>query len=261
MDDDDSSIHVSVVEPSMAPQSRASSPADTTAAANAPVHPGLGNVERDMGRVDPHISNPIQEPERLFAPDAASPSQHQFVGESTCLAFGDRILQCLNPQSTTTPLSASHQYVRNPVFARQLNGVGSCKFPERIRANLLVRVALRFIGQDYHLFLHHDFLDKFDKAYGPRQNTEFDSVWICKFFVVLALGEMYSTSLPAAKEARPSAVPGTGYFLTAVGLLQDQFEEPSIAQIETLLLFVSHALISPVSKIRPLSVNTGLGGQ
>lgn len=48
---------------------------------------------------------------------------------------------------------------------------------------------------------------------------------------------MYSTSLPAAKEARPSSVPGTGYFLTAVGLLQDLFEEPSIAQIETLLLF------------------------
>lgn len=225
-------------EPSMVQESRASS------LAAPPIDPDLSNAEPadpDM-RVEPDISNPIHEPNRIFAFDEAS--RQQFVGESTCLAFGDRILQCLNPQSTTTPLPAGQQYVRNPVFARQLNSVSSCKLPERIRANLLVRVALRFIGQDYHLFLHHDFLNKFDQAYGSGQSPEYDSVWICKFYVILALGEMYSTSLPAAKEARPSSVPGTAYFLTAVGLLQDLFEEPSISQIETLLLFVSVSLTS-----------------
>ncbi|KAK7418126.1 hypothetical protein QQX98_004101 [Neonectria punicea] len=214
--DHDDSIHVGADEPSMVQESRASSQGAPPVDPDPDPDFGL-NVEADMSRVDPHISNPIHEPDRLFALDQAS--RQQFVGESTCLAFGDRILQCLNPQPTTTPLPASHQYVHNPVFARQLNSVASCKFPERIRANLLVRVALRFIGQDYHLFLHHDFLNKFDEAYGSRQSPEYDSVWI------------------SAKEARPSSVPGTGYFLTAVGLLQDLFEEPSIAQIETLLLF------------------------
>lgn len=229
--DDDDSIHVGgyhADEPPMSQQSR------TSTQTPPPIDPSLGSV-------DPDITNRILEPERIFALDQAS--RQQLVGESTCLAFGDRILQCLNPQSTTPPLPPGHQYVRNPVFARQLHSVTGCKFPERIRANLLVRVALRFIGQDYHLFLHHDFLDKFNNAYSSGQNSEDDAVWICKFFVILALGEMYSTSLPAAKEARPSSVPGTGYFLTAVGLLQDLFEEPSIAQIETLLLFVSHSVL------------------
>lgn len=187
--------------------------------------------------VDQDISNPFHQPERIFQLDQAA--QQQFVGESTCLAFGDRILQCLNSQASITPLPQDRGYVVNPAFARQLGNVEDCKFPERIRANLLVRVALRFIGQDYHFFLHDDFLQKLDKAYNMKQSPQYDPIWTCKFFVVLALGEMYSTSLPAAKETRPTSVPGTGYFLTAVGLLQDLFEEPSIAQIENMLLFVS----------------------
>ncbi|KFA77542.1 hypothetical protein S40288_08693 [Stachybotrys chartarum IBT 40288] len=190
-------------------------------------------VDPDLSNVDPDISNPIHEPERIFQLDQAS--GQQFIGESTCLAFGDRILQCLNPQSTA-PVPPDNQYVRNPAFARQLINVAGCKFPERIRANLLVRVALRFIGQDYHFFLHHDFLQKFEKAYDTRQSPQHDPIWVCQLFAILALGEMYSTSL-RGKETSPPSVPGTGYFLTAVGLLQDLFEEPSVAQIETLLLF------------------------
>lgn len=198
-------------------------------------------IDPDLVSADQDISNPFREPDRIFQIDQAS-RQH-FVGESTCLAFGDRILECLDPQSTriprSPPLAPNRGYVSNPAFARQSMTVDSCKFPERIRANLLVRVALRFIGQDYHFFLHDDFLQKLDKAYDSRQSPQYDPVWACKFFVVLALGEMYSASLPAGKEARPTSVPGTTYFITAVGLLQDLFEEPSVAQIENLLLFVS----------------------
>lgn len=194
-------------------------------------------VDPDMVNADSNISNPFREPDRIFQLDQAS--QQQFVGESTCLAFGDRILQCLNPQPTAAALPQDRDYVSNPVFARQFGTINNCKFPERIRANLLVRVALRFIGQDYHFFLHDDFLQQVERVYDSRQSQQYDSMWTCKFFAVLALGEMYSTSLPAAKESRPTSVPGTGYFLSAVSMLEDLFEEPSIAQIENMLLFVS----------------------
>lgn len=193
-------------------------------------------IDPEMANADSDISNPFREPDHIFQLDQAS--QQQFIGESTCLAFGDRILQCLNPQSTTPSFPHDRGYVTDPAFARQSGSVSDCKFPERIRANLLIRVALRFIGQDYHFFLHDDFLQKLEKAYDLRQSPKHDSVWACKFFAVLALGEMYSTSLPATKATQPTSVPGTGYFLTAVSLLQDLFEEPSVAQIENLLLFV-----------------------
>ena len=107
-------------------------------------------------------------------------------------------------------------------------------------ATLLVRVALRFIGQDYHFFLHRDFLQQLERAYSPTDSWRYDSVWACKFFVVLALGTLYSTATSPSGRVVGQSVPGTAYFLSAVALLQDLYEEPTIAQIETLLLFVSH---------------------
>ncbi|KAL4937095.1 fungal-specific transcription factor domain-containing protein [Aspergillus oleicola] len=187
------------------------------------------------------ISNPLHEPRRLFHFDRAH--QPQFVGESTCLAFSDRILQCLNPRSDMPPPPPDRRYTRDPAFVRQIQGVDGCKLPERIRTYLLVRVALRFIGQDYHFFLQSDFLRRLDEAYraGSGGFLQDDATWACKLFVVLALGELYSgsapTSTPTTVDGSTASVPGTGYFLEAVGLLQDLFEEPSLAQIEIMLLF------------------------
>lgn len=203
---------------------------------------------RDPSRAPPtdcDIINPLHETPHLFQQDQASQQQH-FVGESTCMAFSDRILQCLNTQSTTQPLSED-RHVQNPAFTRRLNS-SACKLPERIRANLLVRVALRFIGQDYHFFLHQDFLRQLEKTYSYKNDAQQDPIWTCKFFAVLALGELYSPSVPANGQRRVHSVPGTEYFLTAVSLLQDLFEEPSIAQVETMLLFVS-GLVHLASKL------------
>lgn len=141
-------------------------------------------------------------------------------------------------------MSAEYHFVHNAAFARQLGDAGAYRLPERIHATLLVRVALRFIGQDYHFFLHHDFLQQLEKAYKTKDTQGYDAVWACKFFVVLALGELYSTTTPAAGHVPGHSVPGTSYFLTAVSLLQDLYEEPTTAQVETLLLFVSYLFSS-----------------
>jgi hypothetical protein len=89
--------------------------------------------------------------------------------------------------------------------------------------------------------MQRDFLQRLDKMYASaeRFQQQEDSIWMCKFFAILALGQMYSTSLPSAKETGSAGVAGSEYFFTAVTLLQDLFEEPSLDQIETLLLFVS----------------------
>lgn len=185
------------------------------------------------------IRNPLHEPESLFQLDQSS-KQH-FIGESTCTAFGSRMLQCLQLTSVNAIMSPECRYVQHPTFSRQVRELNSCKLPGRIRANLLVRVAIRFIGQDYHFFLQSDFLQQLDKVYSLRDIKEVDPVWACKFFVVLALGELYSTTAPTPSNGH--AVPGTDYFLTAVGLLQDAFEEPSTTQVENMLLFVSASLM------------------
>lgn len=106
--------------------------------------------------------------------------------------------------------------------------------PDRIQARLLVEVAIRFIGTDYHLILKKTFFDTLDRTCAgeiPR-----NPAWMCKFFVLLALGEMYSNR---KRRMADQHVPGTDYFLRAVGLLQDLYETPSVEQVEVMVLFVS----------------------
>jgi proline utilization trans-activator len=166
--------------------------------------------------------------------------QQQFIGESTCTVFAGRLLQSLQHGGNSTPTVLEQSYVNRPEFARQMGNSRACKFPDRIRANLLVRVALRFIGQDYHFFLHKEFLLQLEKVYMSKDAQDADPAWTCKFFVVLALGELYSGTLPSTTTARN--VPGTDYFVNAVLLLQDTYEEPSLTQIEIMLLFVSPSI-------------------
>ncbi|VUC31687.1 unnamed protein product [Clonostachys rosea] len=178
---------------------------------------------------------PVNESRGLHQLDRAL-EQH-FTREPTCLAFVESILKSLNTDDNPSSVATGRQYVQNPAFARQVGHVDTSKFPERIRGTLLVRVALRFIGQDFHLFLQGDFLQQIEKVYMSKGTQQVDALWACKYFVVLALGELYSTSKSTVRHGGGLEVPGTGYFLIAVGLVQDLFEEPSIAQIELMLLF------------------------
>lgn len=202
------------------------------------VHTMDAQAPSQMPTPDRVIHNPLHEPESLFQVDQSS--QQHYIGESTCTGFGQRMLQCLHPSTAISRMAPEYRYVQHPTFARQLGSLPVGRLPGRIRANLLVRVAMRFIGQDYHFFLESDFLVQLERTYSLKDPAEMDPVWACKFFAVLALGELYSTTTPNVPPSysREHSVPGTDYFLTATSLLQDQFEEPSTSQVENMLLFV-----------------------
>lgn len=64
------------------------------------------------------------------------------------------------------------------------------------------------------------------------------SLWLCKFYALMALGEIYTHRRGVGDNNR---VPGTNYYVRAVGLLQenqDYYEEPSLMQVEVLTLLV-----------------------
>lgn len=189
-------------------------------------------TEEQSGRSslsDVEVSNPLFEPRNGFLEDKPS-AQPAFIGEAACTAFGDRLLQCVEKKYTASPAMPNH--FQHPTFRRLLSG--DFQLPDRIHANLVIRVALRFIGNDYHLFLKKAFFEKLESTY--RVTAQEDLVWLCKVFVLLALGELYSHRTRASNSHN---VPGTGYFLQAVSLLQDLHETPSVMQVEVLLLMVS----------------------
>ncbi|KGO54610.1 Major facilitator superfamily domain, general substrate transporter [Penicillium expansum] len=203
-------------------RSRASSELDETSCLTQdPVQPSAQSPDID-------VSNPLLESPTGFVA-ARSSSQPIFIGEASCVAFGDTLLQCVDKDADLSSW-ASPTYFQHDIFHRLMRP--EVVLPDRIQARLLVEVAIRFIGTDYHLILKKTFFDTLDRTCAgeiPR-----NPAWMCKFFVLLALGEMYSNR---KRRMADQHVPGTDYFLRAVGLLQDLYETPSVEQVEVMVLF------------------------
>ena len=112
------------------------------------------------------------------------------------------------------------------------------QLPNRTYAKMLVKIMLRFVGNDYHFIMKKSFMNRLEETY--RDQTYDDPIFLCRLFGVFALGELYSKK--SAATAKGKTVPGTNYFLQAVSLLQDLHEEADIEYIETLLILVCISL-------------------
>lgn len=179
------------------------------------------------------VPNPLLEvQDGLFAgQDSAQPV---FIGEASCTAFGDRLLQCVDGSYNSVTCNTIPDHITHPAFNRLASR--DFQLPNRVQATLLVRRAHSFIGNNYHLFEKKSFFEKLDRAYSAEGSP--DLLFMCHLFAMLALGELYSHCKTNAADAR---VPGTSYFVQAVNLLQDLYEVGSIEQVQILLLLVSIA--------------------
>jgi hypothetical protein len=114
------------------------------------------------------------------------------------------------------------------------------EFPERMHVKLLLNVAQRFIGNYHPLFLQVTFMREIDAVY--RKEVVPSMLWLCKFYSLMALGEIYTNRRGVGDNNR---VPGTNNYIRAVNLFQDNldaYEEPSLMQVEVLTLLVRRKL-------------------
>lgn len=180
---------------------------------------------------DVDLRNPLIEDRAWFVPDNAS-RQPIYIGEAACTAFGTRLRQFLNGNEPVAPLSRS-SYSKDKSFLRMSDPV--FQLPNRAYAHLLLKVALRFLGNDYHLMLRKSTSERMDVLY--RDQNFDDPVLLCKLFALFAMGEMYANRrLPSTKGLD---IPGTGFFVQAMSLVQDLHEEASVMYVEALLVIVS----------------------
>lgn len=180
---------------------------------------------------DSHSNSPI--PSALKSGSDEHSLQPRYMGEASSETFGGRLHQFIN-HGERRPLARSHNYYKHPQLLRI--SCTECNLPNKNYARLLVRAVLRFIGGDHHLLLKKSFLQRLDDTY--QLEVLDDPVWLCRLFTVLALGELYSVR-GAQGTAKGTGVPGTAFFVKAMGYFQDMHEEPSVSYIETLLLLVS----------------------
>ncbi|RDW60442.1 fungal specific transcription factor domain-containing protein [Aspergillus mulundensis] len=171
---------------------------------------------------DRHSENPVHE--RSLEPG--------FIGEASCAAFSNRLLSCLDDTYTPSTSGLSNYHRLNTRDRVPMNqGVA---FPERMHVKLLLNVARRFIGNYHPLFLEVTFMKEIDAVY--RRELIPSNLWLCKFYALIALGEIYTQRRGVGDSNR---VPGTNYYIQAVQLLQenqDYYEEPCLMLVEVLTL-------------------------
>jgi proline utilization trans-activator len=177
-----------------------------------------------------------------------------FIGEASCAAFSNRLLSYLD--GTFAPLTAGlSNYHRLDEKEDALLDRGP-EFPERMHVKLLLNVARRFIGNYHPLFLEVSFMKEIDAVY--RGDMMPSTLWLCKFYALMALGEIYTHRRGVGDLNR---VPGTNYFTKAVYLMQrdqNSYEEPSLIQVEVLTLLVCDLSNSHI-ETQILTTNTGMG--
>ncbi|KAI0480910.1 fungal-specific transcription factor domain-containing protein [Xylariaceae sp. FL0804] len=207
------------------------SPTVTEQAAN----PSLDTGEED--EASPDVANPLLEDRIVAEQDEALP-RPVYVGGAACTAFATRI--GYDPRDVKPPRSPyAVPMARHPALSRSANV--SFTLPNRAYTQVLVQVVLRFVGHDYHLLRKKSFFHQVDDVYADPESA--DPMLLCRLFIVLALGELY-LKRTGSVERGERKVPGTHFFLQAVSLFREQYEEPDINYVETLLLlsFFSHAL-------------------
>lgn len=192
-----------------------------------------GEPESGPPNPDVDIRNPLIEDRAWFVRDNAS-TQPVYIGEAACTAFGTRLRQFLNGNEPVAPLPRS-AYVKHRALLRMADPAPEFRLPNRAYAHLLIKVALRFIGNDYHLMLRKTTLEKLDALY--RDQCFDDPVLLCRLFAIFAIGELYTNRKVSSSSNGPE-VPGTGFFLQAMSLFQDLHEEATVSYIEILVLLV-----------------------
>lgn len=180
-----------------------------------------------------NTATPLLE-QRVMAQDKSVSLGAFYVGGAACTAFATRLGACVRDSPVNVAeTSYTVPVYKHPTFSRRLEP--QYTLPSRAYANMLIQVVMRFIGPDYHLIRRKSYLEVIDHIYDGHRQT--DSLPLCRFFALLALGELWLKKTGAILDGEKT-VPGTGLFLQAVSLFHEQFEEPSIEYIETLLALV-----------------------
>lgn len=181
-------------------------------------------------QVETYVSNPLHV--RYTTTEGGMSARCSYVGDAACEAFTTRVRRHVKEDDSIAP--PRHEgYFKSTNLLRLVNK--DFQLPERGYAMLLIDTAESIVGTEYHMFLRRTFLKQFDEFY--KSGTSNDPVWLCGLFAILALGELYS-NIPVRADHSEADIPGTSFFLQAMNLFEDLYEEPTISYIETILLLV-----------------------
>ncbi|GLA97615.1 hypothetical protein ABZX51_005601 [Aspergillus tubingensis] len=173
----------------------------------------------------PPVQNPLLGERAWFYPyDPSAPPI--YMGDAACTAFATRLRQFLTGDPNTAHVART-QYTPESSLLE-----GATQWPALAQARLLVRIAFNQLSRVYHLFLRKSTIEHLESIYRTPSLRE-DPAVMCKFFALFALGEVYSSRANSSPTGR---VPGTLYYVRAMGLIPILPERPGVIHVESLLL-------------------------
>ncbi|RAQ42066.1 fungal specific transcription factor [Aspergillus flavus] len=171
------------------------------------------------------LQNPLFGERAWFYPyDSTAPPI--YMGDAACTAFATRLRQFLTEDPNTAHVART-QYTPESSLLE-----GEAHWPSLAQARLLVKIAFNQLSRVYHLFLRKSTLEQLESLY-RLPNLRDDPALTCKFFSLFALGEVYSSRSISSPTSR---VPGTRYYVRAMGIIPILPERPGMIHIESLLL-------------------------
>jgi proline utilization trans-activator len=184
--------------------------------------------------------------------DMAVPNTPILLAEASDSAFATRFRQAIS--------GSEHSHIPRVNYPAedQLLGLSdaACAWPSPSQARLLVNTALKCLGRWHHIVRGSVILDELEE--GLQYPKSMGALLQSKFWVLFAIGKMYSTRTSVA----PKCFPGLEYFAKATKILRFISERPTVEMVETWLLLVcyhlgcSYALLAliPPSSLSILSV-------
>lgn len=146
---------------------------------------------------------------------------------SSSVKFCNYLHECLDGQVTKTcDLS-----ILFGDFDRGTQDI-NIELPSKNEALTLLKTAYGYLCNDYYLLVLSDTLLFVERVYASIDLNSVEKVELARLFFLFALGEIYS--YPHKEQHR--GLLGVGYFKTGLALIRDSYENPSMAQIEVLLL-------------------------
>ncbi|KAF3039496.1 hypothetical protein E8E12_002880 [Didymella heteroderae] len=152
------------------------------------------------------------------------------ISEAADAAFATRFREALTPHSVHIPRTS---YARDDALI--MLSESEFNWPSPARARFLVKVALSTVCQYYHIVLRSSVMDALEKAI--KNVNDVDRMMRCKLLTLFALGEVYSSRVPAQE----TTFPGLSYFAQARRMVSIPAERPTLQAVEIALLLVLYS--------------------
>lgn len=162
--------------------------------------------------------------------------ENNYFGTATCQMF-DSSLNAFLFKFTNTEDNANHEqsytnqtsryFLKDSSADKPFSGV--LMLPDKEYSILLIQKVINFLGHEYFFINPDEFLQKVDETY--ENFLDRDPTWLCYLLLVLAVGEQF------LNESSDGDAPGMRFFMSALLIFRNYYENPSLELVQTLLLF------------------------